>query len=141
MPTVAELLRRPAPALRLLVEHDGMRGGPFAELHDPDGLLVLPAGGAPAGYQAFSGRERRSGRLALRRGVIRDPFLRRRLVVGAADAPDFVEVVLADERGRAIARWHLGDVRLLEIAGGREPTPERYDYVLLEGVVEAIEGE
>jgi len=73
--------------------------------------------------------------------VIRDPFLRRRLVVGAADAPDFVEVVLADERGRVIARWHLGDVRLLEIAGGREPTPERYDYVLLEGVVEAIEGE
>ena len=138
MPSVAELLRRPDPAALLFIEHDGLRGGPFAELHDPDRLLDLPPGSPPPGYRPLPAPGPR-GRLALRRGLLRDPFLRRRLAARDLD-PAALEIVLADRHGRVLARWHLTDLHLLEVVGGRPAAPERYDYLLLDARLEATEG-
>jgi hypothetical protein len=136
MPTVDLHRRRaPAPKARLYVEREGLRGGPFSEVLDPDGLLDLRRAGAIAKAGATTKAPRR-GRLTLRAGRVDDPFLRRWLLTHTfCGTPEYLDIWAVDGDGGVIGRWTLSDLRILEIADRRRRDPEdpRFDYIILEG--------
>ncbi|MEZ4380101.1 MAG: hypothetical protein R3A79_02045 [Nannocystaceae bacterium] len=142
MPTV-DLRRRRAqtPRARLYVEREGLRGGPFAQVLDPDGLLApAPLRALKAGPDARPLARR--GRLTLRAGRIDDPFLRRWLLAHTfCGTPEYLDLWAVDDDGAVIGRWTLGDLRILEIADRRRRDPDdpRFDYIILEGDAQPLD--
>ncbi|MCB9704790.1 MAG: hypothetical protein H6711_23145 [Myxococcales bacterium] len=133
MPTVADLQRASPRTLRIFLERDGLRAGPFLEILDPDRALVLPGRERGGAEEAAKGPVR----LTLRRGRVADPFVRGWLNNSHtfSGAPEYLELAIEDSRGVELARWRLDDARILEVANRRRRAPddERYEYLLFEG--------
>lgn len=145
MPTVADLQRRSPNSLRVFVERQGLRGGPFHEVFDPEGLLVLPLGTLAhlAEGRLLARAQQPAGRLILRRGAVDDRFLRSWICSDdATSGAESIDLVLEDADGELRARWLLDDVRVLEVADRRRRSAgdPRFEYVLIEGRLVGISG-
>ncbi|MEZ4450955.1 MAG: hypothetical protein R3B09_15850 [Nannocystaceae bacterium] len=134
VPTVADLQRRSPRSLRLFLDRQGLRGGPFREVFDPDEILVLPIGALASG-RVLARAQQPVGRLILRQGVIDDRFLRAWICGDdSASGGEFLELSLEDADDEVRARWYLDDVRVLEVADRRRRDEDdpRFDYLLLQ---------
>lgn len=130
MPTVTDRQRQPRQRPQFYIEHEGIRGGPFAVLLDSGRILDDPN---EPGDPGDPGDPRR-GRLTLRRGTIQDPFLRRWILSPLPAKGEYLELSAETDDGQVLARWNLRELRILEIADRRrrQPSDVSFDYILLE---------
>ena len=130
METLAELKARSPRPIQIFFERRSLRGGPFREVDDPAGLLVL-AGGAATGGRTLSPAEPRGGQLTLRAGVIKDAALRDLLRTATfCGTPEYLDLwVVVDQA--TVGRWRLEDARIVEVADRRSRRADDESYALL----------
>lgn len=137
METLAELKARSSRPIQIHFERRSLRGGPFREVDDPAGLLILPRGPAARTLKPV---EPRSGQLTLRSGVIKDASLRDLLRTATfCGTPEYLDLwIVVDEA--IVGRWRLDDARILEVADrrSRRVDDESYAHLTISGRLRAL---